>query len=139
MSLASPAASSSRPVLGLALVLVLVLGLMQGWQWWQQEQAANAVKALAKPGHITMYTTDTCPYCAKARVWLAGHEIPFRECNVDRDPSCRAEFDAQGAPGVPLMHVQGHWQLGFDAQWLTLALQKPARQPRPSSAGSPRP
>jgi glutaredoxin len=134
------ATPSSRPSLwGLALVLVLVAGGMQAWTWWRQERQADAVKAAAQAGQITMYTTNTCPYCAKARVWLNGHDIPWQECNIDQKASCRTTFEAQGSPGVPLLNVKGHWHLGFDPQWLARALQTEGRQPKPSDAGSPRP
>ena len=135
----TPGAGNRPSWMGLAALLVLVAGGMQGWTWWRQERQAEAVRVVAQPGQITMYTTNTCPYCAQARVWLNGHDVPWRECNIDQDAACRANFEAQGAPGVPLLHVNGHWQLGFDAQWLALALQTEPRQPRPSNAGSPRP
>ena len=134
---ASPPPRSS--LWGLAVVLLLVFGGMQAWTWWRHERQGEAVKALAQPDQITMYTTTTCPYCAKAKVWLNGHGVPWRECNIDLDASCRATFEAQGAPGVPLLQVKGHWQLGFDPLWLTRALQTETLQPSPSTDRSPRP
>lgn len=134
---ASPPPRSS--LWGLAVVLLLVFGGMQAWTWWRHERQGEAVKTLAQPDQITMYTTTTCPYCAKAKVWLNGHGVPWRECNIDLDASCRATFEAQGAPGVPLLQVKGHWQLGFDPVWLTRALQTEPRQPSPSTDRSPRP
>lgn len=134
---ASPPPRSS--LWGLAVVLLLVFGGMQAWTWWRHERQCEAVKALAQPDQITMYTTTTCPYCAKAKVWLNGHGVPWRECNIDLDASCRATFEAQGAPGVPLLQVKGHWQLGFDPLWLTRALQTEPLQPSPSTDRSPRP
>ncbi|MDQ5926397.1 MAG: hypothetical protein QG554_1339 [Pseudomonadota bacterium] len=135
-----PAGSTTRASwVGLAVVLLLVLGGTQAWSWWRQERQAAVVKSIAQPGQITMYTTNTCPYCAKARVWLDGHGVPWRECNVDQDAGCLATFQAQGAPGVPLLNVQGHWQLGIDPERLTRALQAEPRQPSPSTERSPRP
>ena len=112
---------------------------LSGFPRMQKWVGEKAVKALAEPGQITMYTTLTCPYCAQAKVWLNGHGVPWRECNIDRDAACRATYESQGGPGVPLLNVNGHWQLGFDPQWLAKALQAPPRQPRPSNDGSPRP
>lgn len=135
-----PASAPARSSLwGLAVVLLLVFGAMQAWTWWRHERQGETVKALAQPGQITMYTTTTCPYCAKAKVWLNGHGIPWRECNIDLHANCRMAFEAQGAPGVPLLHVRGHWQLGFDPRWLTRVLQTEGPQPSPSTERSPRP
>jgi len=126
----------------LLLILLLVLGGNQAWTWWRDQHAANLVKQHATTGSITMFTTSSCPYCARARAWLTQHEIAWLECNVDTSLSCKAQFDAQGAPGVPLMLVNGHWHLGFDPAWLAQALQHPAKHQTPSSPKadtSPRP
>lgn len=136
---ASSAQTGRSSWLGLGVLLLLIVCGMQAWSWWRHERQGDVVKALAQPGQITMYTTLTCPYCAQAKVWLNGHDVSWRECNIDLDARCRATFEAQGAPGVPLLNVQGHWQLGFDPQGLVRALQAPPRQPSPSSDTSPRP
>lgn len=129
--------------LSLALLLLLVFGGMKASAWWQQERLAAAVQAHARPNQILMYTTSTCVYCAKARAWLDAHSIPWRECNIDLSAACRVKFEAQGAPGVPLLQVNGQWHLGFDAAWLARVLQvSPATgadQPKPNTDKSPRP
>jgi glutaredoxin len=103
--------------------MAVSVGVSEGLSWWSQERAADTVRQHAKAGDITMYSTTTCPYCAKARDWLNGHAIPWRECNVDQDKACLQVYDTQGAPGTPLMSVKGRWHLGFDAGWLGEALQ----------------
>lgn len=108
----------------LALLLLLVWGGHQGWQWWRSTHAVQEIQRLARPGDIVMYTTTECPYCASARTWLTRHQVPWRECNVETDQICLMEFQAQGAPGVPLMRVKGQWRLGFDPAWLSQALQR---------------
>lgn len=109
----------------LAVLLVVIVGGSQAWSWWQGEQSAALVKRLAAPGSIIMYTTSSCPYCARARQWLTQHAIPWRECNVELERPCQLAYEAQGAPGVPLMQANGHWHLGFDPAWLGQALQAP--------------
>lgn len=113
--------------ISLAVLLTLVVGGTQGWSWWQQERQGQALRALSRPGDVTIYTTTTCPYCAQAKVWLTGHQVAWRECNIDLNTECLQTFQARGAPGVPLMHVRGQWHLGFDPAWLTQTLQDPAR------------
>lgn len=124
----------------LALVLLVVLGATQAWSWWQDRQAAQLVRQHAQDAAILMYTTNTCPYCARARSWLDAHEIAWQECNVDRSDACARAYAAAGSPGVPLLNVKGRWHLGFDAAWLAKALQAaPLDQASPRADTSPRP
>jgi len=126
----------------LAVLIVLVLGATEGLQWWQDQRQADELTQVLRqqsvhPQDVVMYTTSTCPYCAKARTWLNDKQVPFTECNVEQSAACLAQYELQGSPGVPLMRVRNQWHLGFDARWLVLALQTQADNP--SAARSPRP
>jgi glutaredoxin len=124
----------------LALILLVVVGGMQAWSWWRGTRSADLIKQYAKPDSITLYTTQTCVYCVKARDWLSQHGVPWRECDVETNQVCAQAFNAQGAPGTPLVLANGHWQLGFDPAWLAQALQTPPpAQAKPSKPTSPRP
>lgn len=124
-----------RGWVSLIIVLASVTALSQGWSWWRERGIVRTVKAEATAGDIEMFTTLTCPYCAQARYWLDRHAVPWQECNVDTSATCRARFEAKGAPGVPLMHVRGEWQLGFDASRLARTLSATPRPPAsPASA-----
>ncbi|MDE2401779.1 MAG: glutaredoxin family protein [Burkholderiales bacterium] len=127
-----PPKQTRRQWWALAGLIAAVMGASEGWQWWQQERNAAAVQQYAQAGDIVMYTTSTCPYCARARRWLDAHQVPWHECNVELDSACLKVFEAQGSPGVPLMSVKGRWNLGFDAAWLGQALQAPSvSKPKP--------
>jgi glutaredoxin len=115
--------------LSLVLLIALVLGASKGWAWWQDRQIGTALRTLARHGDILIFTTDTCFYCAQARAWLALQAVPWQECNVDRDSHCLQAFQAQGAPGVPLVQARGQWQLGFDKNWLLATLQSSPNRP----------
>lgn len=125
----------TRSWLSLAVIMTAVVGGCQTLAWWQARGTGEQARALAQEGDIVMYTTSSCPYCAKAKSWLATHQVTWRECNVDTSLTCMQQFQARGAPGVPLMAVQGQWRLGFDSSWLVSALQTD----KPSSDASPRP
>ena len=114
----------------LLLIVVVVWGSSQAWSWWRQTQATQTVQSQARAGDILMITTTDCPYCERARAWFKQHAVPWHECNIERHEACRRLFDAQGAPGVPLLNVRGHWRLGFDADWMasTLALEPAAKR-----------
>ncbi|MBB4664805.1 glutaredoxin 3 [Conexibacter arvalis] len=41
---------------------------------------------------ITLYTTDFCPYCVRAKQLLEKRELAFEEVNLARDPDGRAKL-----------------------------------------------
>lgn len=142
-----------RAWLSLAVLISVIWGLSQALQWWRDQEQAERVAAVLQQHRpaaheVVMYTTSTCPYCGKARTWLTQHGVPFVECNVETSATCHQRYEQQGSPGVPLMQVRGRWHLGFEPEWLLMALQKapieassarPSAPQRPSTDGSPRP
>jgi glutaredoxin 3 len=44
---------------------------------------------------ITLYTTDACSSCRRAKALLTERELPFEEINLSRDPDGRAELVAR--------------------------------------------
>lgn len=108
--------------LSLAVIVGVVWGAHQAWSQWREHRDIDAVRATAGAQDIVMFTTNDCPYCAKARAWFKANEVPWRECNIERNAMCKQVFDARGAPGVPLLHVRGQWQLGFNPAQLAEAL-----------------
>ena len=41
---------------------------------------------------VTLYTTESCPFCTSAKALLAKRGIAFQEINLARDPDGRAEL-----------------------------------------------
>lgn len=41
---------------------------------------------------VTVYTTDTCSRCGKAKALLRRHGIEYEEVNLSKDPDGRAEL-----------------------------------------------
>lgn len=68
---------------------------------------------------ITVYTTDTCPYCTMMTRFLDAQGLPYKEVNVQRDPIAAQRLIMEtGQMGVPQTKVNGHWIIGFDPQGL---------------------
>jgi glutaredoxin 3 len=42
--------------------------------------------------HVTLYTTESCPYCASAKALLSRRGIVYEEINLARDPDGRAKL-----------------------------------------------
>ena len=41
---------------------------------------------------VTMYTTDACPFCIRAKALFAKRGIEYDEVNLARDPDGRAQL-----------------------------------------------
>jgi glutaredoxin 3 len=44
---------------------------------------------------VTLYVTDWCPYCQRAKGLLASKHLEFKEINVDDEPNMREEMIAR--------------------------------------------
>ena len=52
---------------------------------------------------------------------MAEQGLPFKECLIERDTQCLADYQALGAAGTPTLVVRGHRVVGFDrAQMLEI-------------------
>ncbi|RFU68346.1 glutaredoxin family protein [Bacillus sp. V59.32b] len=66
---------------------------------------------------ITVYTTDTCPYCAQAKNFLEEQGLDYKEVNVQEDSEAAERLiQVTGQMGVPQINVNGNWILGFDRE-----------------------
>ncbi len=78
--------------------------------------ASAARKAKKDAGHkVTVYTTDTCPWCVRVKAYLRESKVPFTEINVQRDQSAARRMVAKsGQHGVPQVEIDGTMVVGFD-------------------------
>lgn len=134
--MAEPGRPTLRSLLGLLALVAMVWGGAQGLAHWQDARAASAIREHSQRVGITLYTTSTCPYCAKAIAWLKQHNVRWRECNVETDASCQRTYAQQGSPGVPLVRAGERWHLGFHAPWLAQALASQDGHDGPGAQGS---
>ncbi|USN45878.1 MAG: glutathione S-transferase N-terminal domain-containing protein [Candidatus Woesearchaeota archaeon] len=70
---------------------------------------------------VIVYSTPTCPFCHKAKEFLAAHNVPFEDVDVASDQARAKEMvEKSGQLGVPVIDVAGVIIIGFDEA----ALQK---------------
>jgi glutaredoxin 3 len=64
---------------------------------------------------ITMYGTETCPFCTAARMLLTKKGVSYEEFLVSRDPELRAKMeDLSGRRTVPQIFINDESIGGFD-------------------------
>jgi len=55
---------------------------------------------------VTLYVSDWCPYCQRAKSLLTRKNVVFREINVDDEPKLREEMiERSGRRTVPQIYV----------------------------------
>ena len=68
---------------------------------------------------VTMYSTQWCGYCKKARDYFQENNIAFVEYDIEDNDKARQDYKALGGRGVPLIVVgkkamSGFTPAGFD-------------------------
>lgn len=64
---------------------------------------------------VTVYSTNTCPWCTKAKDYLKNKGVDFKEVNVGIDRAGAMEMvKKSGQQGVPVIDIDGNIIIGFD-------------------------
>ncbi|MFT4037555.1 MAG: Uxx-star family glutaredoxin-like (seleno)protein [Thermomicrobiales bacterium] len=87
---------------------------------------------MAEAASVTVYSTPTCPWCDRAKAYLAANGVPFRDVDVSRDQQAAMEMvRLSGQQGVPVTVADGEVILGFDQARLAKIAAKFAGPKRP--------
>lgn len=65
--------------------------------------------------NVTIYTTDWCHVCKKAKRYMDGENIQYTEYDIEKSRKARREFDRLGGKGVPVIVVGEQKMHGFSA------------------------
>lgn len=95
------------------VILFTVLALM-----------STAVGFARDNSNVTVYSAVWCDYCHKAKNHLDDRGVSYKDCDVDKDASCKAEFDRLKGVGLPLIMVGGDRMDGYDRAELDALLKK---------------
>ena len=80
--------------------------------------------ASAKNAQVTIYSTQTCPYCKLAKAFFKEHKVHFTEVDVGLDDKAAEKMiRLSGQTGVPVIDVNGTVIVGFDKNALKKALK----------------
>ena len=72
---------------------------------------------------IKVYSTDSCPWCEKAKQYLKSKGIDYIEVNVGEDMEGREEMiKLSNQTGVPVININGVIIVGFDKSAIDNAL-----------------
>lgn len=66
-------------------------------------------------GGVTIYTTEWCGVCKRAKAFFRQNGVPFREWDVEKSDYGEVKFRQLGGRGVPVITVGAEMMTGFDA------------------------
>lgn len=72
---------------------------------------------------ITVYRTETCPYCHMAEEFFKQNNVKYKSIDVGKNPGAAQEMvKKSGQMGVPVIDINGKIIVGFDKTALRKAL-----------------
>ncbi len=73
---------------------------------------------------VTIYSTSTCPWCAKAKEFLKAHKIKFTDKDVGENRKYAEEMVKKSKQmGVPIIDIDGKITVGYDEDRLKKLLK----------------
>lgn len=72
-------------------------------------------RAVGADSGVTIYTTEWCGVCKRAKAFFQQNGVPFREWDVEKTEYGALKFKQLGGSGVPVITVGPEKMMGFDA------------------------
>ena len=73
---------------------------------------------------VTIYTTNICPWCIKAKEFFKENKISYKEKNVQENPKLANELlEKSGQMGVPVITIGDSVLIGFNKERIKKALK----------------
>lgn len=79
-------------------------------------------QTLSRAPQVTVLSTPTCPYCKKAKRFLAKKGVRFTEYNVRSSQQGKRLYRKYGGSGVPIVIINGEVIRGYSPQRMEQAL-----------------
>lgn len=74
---------------------------------------------------VKVYSTQTCPWCHKAKDYFKEKGIEFEDIDVSSNQEAADEMvNKSGQMGVPVVDIDGEIIVGFDKGAIDKALEK---------------
>lgn len=72
---------------------------------------------------VKVYSTNSCPWCVKAKNYLSSKGVNFEDLNVQENMEAREEMVSKSKQmGVPVLDIDGTIIVGFDKPEIDKAL-----------------
>lgn len=72
-------------------------------------------RAKGRKPSVVVFSTPTCPWCARLKAYLKDRDVAFRDVDVSRDATAARDMVRKsGQMGVPQAWIDGQVVVGFD-------------------------
>jgi glutaredoxin-like YruB-family protein len=79
----------------------------------------------ADENKVVVYSTNSCPWCVKAKEYLTSLNVPFLPVDVGADKEAAREVvEKTRQRGVPVVKVGERYIVGFDQDAIKSALKE---------------
>ena len=89
------------------------------WENWKFKEKVYKITWFINRMEIQIYTTPTCPWCKKLKVWLKKKKLEYEEKDISESQNKlnRDEIlDKSGQMAVPVIDIDGKIIVGFDEE-----------------------
>ena len=76
----------------------------------------GASSSSAYKSKVTMYSTEWCVHCKRAKKYFKKNNIPFVEYDIEKSSSAKKRYDRLGGKGVPLIVAGRKSMSGFSPE-----------------------
>lgn len=121
---------SIKTVAMYGLILGLGLGagylLPKAWQMLAPNYTSGDYTAFYPDARtrVVVYGTATCPYCAKARDYLAQRKVAFGDFDINASEKGKRDYTALGGKVVPVILIGDRRFDGFNEKAVADALEE---------------
>ena len=88
----------------------------------QKSKQTRTQRPKANRNDVTVLSTPSCPYCRKAKSFLAKNHVSFTDYNVNSSTEGKRLYRKYGGSGVPIVIINGSVIKGYSAQAMRSAL-----------------
>ena len=68
---------------------------------------------------VKVYSTETCPWCQRAKQYLTEKGVKFKDIDVGKDRECLDEMiELSGQMAVPVIAIDKEFIIGFNQKEL---------------------
>jgi glutaredoxin-like YruB-family protein len=84
---------------------------------------SNKATSTGGTHRVIVFSSPTCVWCNRAKTYLRGRGVPFRDVDVSGDPAAARDLVRRtGQMGVPVIEIDGRPIVGFDQARIDSAL-----------------
>ena len=89
----------------------------------KKKKSEKVPKKKGKKPKVIIYSTKTCPWCAKTKEFLKRNKIPFTNKDVGSNKKAAMEMvKKSGQQGVPVLDINGKIIVGYSEGKIKKAL-----------------